>query len=217
MIIHIRIVWICSSPSYLHFVCWHQWMEGGTLIENKPVNVISEIPVQMHDTSIGRLSRDSNDPGYLCTISKVSYLYSTTSCNNLTQQPLNNCLGIILCSYHWNTNIKGTLEQDKCYNFMSQRWILFDSTAPEDQTEIGKRRKRHADSEFLSSLYCAELSLWETAHHPNHTVLWNTPLASDYLEDLDSEITILKVVESLLFLSQADMKNWAIFASALSL
>lgn len=45
----------------------------------------------------------------------------------------------------------------------------------------------------------------------------NTTLAYEYLVDLDSESTILKTVDSLLFPSQTDMKNWAIFASAISL
>lgn len=79
-------------------------------MENKYVNMISKISVQMPglDTSIRRLPCDSNDPGYLCTISKVSYLYPTTSCNNLTQQPPNTAWGLHSAHIIENTNMKGT-------------------------------------------------------------------------------------------------------------
>lgn len=59
------------------------------------------------DTSIGSLFHDSNDPGYLCTTSKISYLYPTTFYSNLTQQPPNTAWGLHSAHIIENTNMKG--------------------------------------------------------------------------------------------------------------
>ena len=79
-------------------------------MENKHVDMISKISGQIHGmpSSIGRLFCDSNNLGYLCTKSKVSYLYPTISYNNLIQQPPNPAWGPHSAHMVENTNMNGT-------------------------------------------------------------------------------------------------------------
>lgn len=92
------------------FECWHWWVEGETFMENRHVDMISKISVQIlgKHSSFGKLSCYSNNPGYLCTMGAVSSLYPTTSYSHLTQQPPNPAWGPHSAHMVENANMKGT-------------------------------------------------------------------------------------------------------------
>lgn len=124
------------------------------------------------------------------------------------------CQGIALCSHLWKYFHKCYLGQDKCYHFKGKGWILSDSTVPEGQKEEKDSWGLRLPCAFVlhTALFYEKQSITEI------TQWWRSKSSAfKYLVHSDSEITILTTVEILLFQSQSDMKNWAVFASATSL